>query len=221
MSAKDQGLVIGGEPRVDLLPPSIREARRTKSVVRMLVAAVVVVAILVVAGVGFAVIRSVSAGVALSVEQNRTNSLLAEQTQYADARSISRQIDEAKIALALGTATEIDWRAYLEEVNATLPPGVTLTSVTVDSVSPADTLPAAEAPLQEDWVASLTIEATSLTVPDVKTWLENLEGLTGFAGVAPPVTVSGTPESGYVASIQINVNDKAYTLRFQDEDGAE
>lgn len=218
MSAKHQPLVIGGVPRVDLLPPSIREAQRTKSTVRLLVAAVVVVAVLVVAGVGFAMLRSISAQAALSAERDRTNDLLAQQAQYAEARAVSRQIDDAMIARVLGTATEIDWRAYLDEVNATLPPGVSLTTITVDSVSPADVLPTAEVPLQEDWVATLTIEATSLTVPDVETWLDDLEGLTGFAGVAPPVNVSGTPETGYLVQIQVNVNDEAYLLRFQDEE---
>jgi len=218
---KDQALIVGGVPRVDLLPPSIREAQRTRSVARTLIAAVVMVAILVVAGVGFSFVRAITAQAALATEQERTNDLLAQQTQYADARAVSRQIEDARIALVLGTATEIDWRAYLDEVNATLPPGVSLTTITVDSVSPADVLPTVETPLQEDWVATLTINATSLTVPDVETWLNDLEGLTGFAGVAPPVTVTGTPEAGYLVQIQVNVNDEAYTLRFQDEEAAE
>lgn len=221
MRAKEQDLVVGGSPRVDLLPPSIREAQKTKAIARSLIAAVIVVAALVLAVTGFAFVRALTSQAALDAERNRTTELLAQQMEFSEARTVARQISDARIALVLGTATEIDWRAYLDEVNATLPPGVTLTTVTVDSVSPADALPTVETPLQEDWVATLTISATSLTVPDVESWLDQLENLTGFAGVAPPVNVSGSPDVGYIVGIQVNVNDEAYTLRFQAEEEQE
>ncbi|WP_166876998.1 hypothetical protein [Salinibacterium sp. ZJ450] len=218
MSAKDQPLILGGVPRADLLPPEVRNLQRGKKAVRLALAGVVVVAIVVAGGVGFGVVRSVSSQIELQSERDRTDDLLAQQLNFAEARSVANQVDEAVLARRLATTTEIDWRAFLDEVAATLPLGVSLTEIVVDSTAPSEVEPAAEAvPLQEDWVATVTINATSLTVPNVELWLNDLEGLTGFAGVAPPVTVEGTPEDGYQVKIEVHVNEQVYTGRFEEE----
>ncbi|WP_157157212.1 hypothetical protein [Diaminobutyricimonas sp. LJ205] len=215
MSTTKPDLVIGGAPKADLLPPSIREARKFRGVARLLVAAVIVVALVVAAGVGLAFVRAMSSQADLLAEQERTTALLLEQQKYAEARDAARQVDGAKIAMMLGTTTEIDWKASLDEINATLPAGLTLTSVVFDALAPGEAVPVVEMPLQEDWVATLTLTAASPTVPDVESWLNNLVSITGFAGVAPPVTVTGDADQGYVAAVKINLSDEAYLLRFQ------
>ena len=68
-------------------------------------------------------------------------------------------------------------------------------------------------------VATITITATSATVPDVEAWFNDLAGITGFAGIAPPATVAGSPTEGYIVGLQLLVNDEAYLARFQNEAG--
>ena len=213
------GLILGGIPRADLLPPEIRAANRDKSIVRMALTAVVVVAALVAGGIGYATFRALTSENLLQEERIRSDDLLAQQLQYAEVRQIANQVDDAITARRLGTTTEIDWKSYLDEVNATLPSGVTLTSITVDYISPIESAGSVEGPLQEDSVAKLSITATSATVPDVEAWLNDLTGLTGFAGIAPPATVNGSVSGGYNVAIEVLVNKDAYLLRFQSDEG--
>lgn len=218
---RESTLVLGGVPRADLLPQEVRDAQRGKALVRKLLAALVGIVLIVLGGYVYGTFRSVTASAMLEVERARTNELLAEQLTYADARRVDKQITDAITAREAGMATEIDWEGYLREIDATIPAGIELTSITIDSISPAESSVIPEAPLQDESVATLTINATSLTVPDVETWLDELEALTGFAGVAPPVTVSGTEQAGFIVAIQVQVNDQAFAGRFAAEEEGE
>lgn len=211
-------LVVGGTPRADLLPPEIRAAQRGKAIVRMLIVTVITVAVVVAGGVGYATVRSITSQTLLQIEQIRTTELLDSQLDYAEARRIANQVDEAIAARVLGTVTEIDWRAYLDEVSATLPAGVGLTKLTIAPVEAPEGEEEVENPLQEEAVATVTIEATSLSVPDVEAWLDDLAGITGFAGIAPPATVEGSPGAGYLVKLELLINEEAYLLRFQNEE---
>ena len=214
-------LTAGGIPRADLLPPEIRAAYRGKAVVRMLVILAVAVAVVVAGGVGYATIRSITSQAVLQLERDRSLDLLARQLDYAEARQIANKVDTAIAARAIGTATEIDWRAYLDEVSSTLPAGVSLTKLVIAPVVAGvggEGAAIAKNPLQQAAVATITITATSVTVPDVEAWLNDLAGITGFAGIAPPATVAGSPTVGYVVGLELLVNDKAYLLRFQNDE---
>lgn len=220
--ASAASLTVGGTPRADLLPPEIRAAYKGKAVVRMLVILSVVVAVVVAGGVGYATIRSITSQAVLLLERDRSLDLLARQLDYAEARQIANKVDEAILARTVGTATEIDWRAYLDEVSATLPDGVGLTKLVIAPVAASEAgsegAALAENPLQQAAVATITITATSLTVPDVEAWFDDLAGITGFAGIAPPATVAGSPAEGYIVGLELLVNDKAFLLRFQNDE---
>lgn len=211
-------LAIGGVPRADLLPPEVKAAYKGKATVRMLVILVVTVAVIVAGGVGYATIRSITSQAFLQLERDRSLDLLARQLDYAEARQIANKVDAAIAARALGTTTEIDWRAYLDEVSATLPDGVGLTELVIAPVVIGAGEESVDNPLQQAAVATITITATSLTVPDVEAWFEDLAGITGFAGIAPPATVAGSPAEGYVVGLELLVNDEAYLSRFQNDE---
>ena len=212
-------LVVGGIPRADLLPPEIKAEYKGKAVVRMLAIFVVVVAFVVAGGVGFATMSSISSQLSLQLERDRSLELVARQLDFADAKQTADQVDAATAARALGTATEIDWRAYLDEVSSTLPDGVGLTKLVIAPVVVTEGAESVENPLQQAAVATITITATSATVPDVEAWFNDLAGITGFAGIAPPATVAGSPTEGYIVGLQLLVNDEAYLARFQNEAG--
>ena len=215
-------LAIGGIPRADLLPPEVRAAYKGKAVVRMLVILVVTVAVIVAGGVGYATLRSITSQTVLQLERDRSLDLLARQLDFAEARQIANKVDAAIAARAVATATEIDWRAYLDEVSATLPEGVGLTQLVIAPVvageGGGEGAALTENPLQQAAVATITITATSVTVPDVEAWFDDLAGITGFAGIAPPATVAGSPAEGYVVGLELLVNDEAYLSRFQNDE---
>lgn len=215
-SSKEQVLVIGGVPRADLLPPEVRLAGRDRRRVRYLVYGVIGALGLAVLGVIYAFGASIASQASLVAEQERTAELVEKQEQFAVARATAAQIDAILNARQLAMATEINWNESFKEIEASLPEGVTITSVKIDSISPIDELPVSDVPLQLGYVAALTVTASSLTVPDVEQWLDNLAAVTGFAGVAPPVSVV-EGEDGYVVSIQILLNSEAFELRFADK----
>lgn len=216
MSRKAEDTIeIGGLARADLLPASVREAIQRRPVVRRLVALVLLVALVVAAGVAGATYLALTAQAALQAEQDRSESLLAQQLQFVEARSVANAVDETTAARTAATATEADWNALLAEVRGTLPEGVLLTSVS-GQIRAADS--GEEIPLRQNSVGSFTINAISDTVPNVEAWIAQLETITGYAGIAPPVSVTGGDGAVYTVRIEVLLDEGAFLLRFAPEE---
>ncbi len=206
----------GGAPRVDLLPQEVHVERRARQAVRRAWLAVGVVGVAVSLGVAAATATSMTAGSELSAAEAETSALLGQQGRYAEVRGDEAQADLLEAAQKVGGATEIDWSAYLRSVQATLPSTVTISSVTVDSASPVAEFAQATGPLQAQRVATLTIVATSPTLPSVPDWLDSLRSLQGYVDAsADSVTLaSATGSSGYTVDMTIHVDAKAYDGRY-------
>lgn len=217
-------LELGSVPRADLLPPAARDAIRRRPIVRRLILGVIVVALVVLLAVAAATLVAFTAAAQLETERARSESLLAQQAEFADARAIDAALTESSLARIVGTAAEVDWEALLGEIRATLPDGVLLVSVdgelTTDEAVGAgeSTDPVGEPePLRQDSIGSFRISATSPTVPDVEAWLNDLESITGFAGIAPPVSVVGSDGASYTVTIELLLNEEAYLGRYAPE----
>lgn len=203
-------VIVGGSPRADLLPPSVREAIRRRPIVRRLVALVALVALVTAVGVAGATYLALNAQQALADEQRRSEDLLAQQLQFADARAVNNALNNAVTAREAATSAEVDWEALLDEIRASLPAGLVLVSVDgATRVAPAE-----DEPLRQDSIGSFRINANSPTVPDVESWLIDLEGVTGYAGIAPPITVSGSEGASYSVTIEVLLDTSAYLGRF-------
>jgi Tfp pilus assembly protein PilN len=229
---KSNTLVLGGRPQVDLLPVAEREAIRRRPVVRRLISGVITVALLVIAAVVAANIFVVSVNEQVEAEQFRSQELLAQQLEFTEVAQMRGALAEAEAARGVATATEIDWQALLAEIRAALPDGVSLESVNARVTTPgslgstqADLLnpdgTTGPQPLREDSVASIRIIALSPTVPEVEVWLDRLESVTGFAGIAPPVSVVSREGTIYGVTIEVLLNETAYLGRFQNAAPAE
>lgn len=216
MSRKTEDVIeIGGVARADLLPASVREAIKRRPVVRRLVALVLLVVVVVTAAIAGATYLALNAQASLQAEQERSESLLAQQLQFVDARTVANAVDETTAAKTAATATEADWNALLAEIRGTLPEGVLLTSVS-GQIRAADT--GEEIPLRQNSVGSFTINAISDTVPNVEAWIAQLETITGYAGIAPPVSVTGGDGAVYQVSIEVLLDEGAFLLRFAPEE---
>lgn len=183
--------------------------------------------IVVVAVVGATLLASVAAG-ELEAERARTESLVAQQLEFVDARAADAALTESRAARVVSTAVEVDWETLLGEIRETLPAGVLLISVD-GTLTADDAIGAAESPqggdeqpepLRQDSIGSFRINATSPTVPDIEAWLNDLESITGFAGIAPPVSVVGSEGASYAVTIEVLLNEEAYLGRFAPEDAA-
>ncbi|GAA3895813.1 hypothetical protein GCM10022381_41660 [Leifsonia kafniensis] len=210
-------LIVGGEPRVDLLPPEVREERKARVVRRRLGLSVAGALVLVIAATGGATALSLQAQVALSDEQTRTTQLLQEQNQYVEVRTVQQEVSLVQAAQQVGVSTEINWKTYLEAVQAILPASVVIDTVEVDSASPIALFVQPTAPLQGPRVATVKFTAKSAVLPDVPTWLTALKTLPGYADALPGSVGLDAATGTYTVDITMHVNDAAFAKRFETE----
>lgn len=217
-TAERETLVVGGEPRVTLLPPEVRASRKARATRRLLGLATVGVIVLVGAGVGAATWNAGQAQVELAAEQARTADLLQQQAKYAKVRTVQEEVNLAMAARQVGASTEVDWKSYLLGIRAVLPSDVTIDTVTVDAASPLAAYSQPTAPLQAERIATLTLTLTSPKLPTVPAWLEAMKALPGYADGTPNSITQG--EGGaYTVNLTIHVNEGAYSNRFATKEG--
>ena len=206
-------LVIGGNPQVNLFPKEVQLQRNSKVIRPRLVIAVISLILLVFLGSGLARIQGKSIERKLMNAQSTSRNLLAAQAHYVEVRIIQNEVGTILAAQQVGTATEIDWKKYLNSVQETLPERVTLESVTIDSATPFSIYTQATVPLQGARIATLSFTANSPSLPKVPAWLDALTALPGYADASPGMVVrndSGT----YSVSITMHINQSAFTHRF-------
>jgi hypothetical protein len=218
MKTPKDDLRVGGEPRVDLLPPEVLALRQGRYTRRALGFGVAGVLVLTLAAVGGSTLLSISASDQLTAAQNRTTDLLTQQQKYVDVRKIQDQVKVVQAAQQVGASTEIDWRAYLTQVQQTLPAGVTLQTITVDAASPLASYAQSTAPLQGARIATLSFTAQSPTLPQVPSWLDALAGLPGFVDAVPGSVTLDQQSNVYTVNIVMHINQDAYSKRFEPEE---
>lgn len=211
--SKNSGVVVGGESRVDLLPQELKLRRKGKVLRRRLGFLVVLVAMLVTGASALVRAQAVQAKLDLSIEQSNAQSILLQQRKYGEVQKIQREAETIQAAQQVGTSTEINWKNYLMSVQATLPPNVTLDSVSIDSATPFASYAQASAPLQGERIATLSFTAISSTLPQVPQWLVALATLPGYSD-ANPGSVNRTDTGTYSINITMHINQAAFTNRF-------
>lgn len=206
--------LIGGMPKVDLLPLSIRVLDKQKRSRRIMRAAALGVAIVVAAGTGAAWYLNMDAQVKLMAVQAEATSLLQQKASYSDLVTTQQQIELTTAAEAVGGATDVDWRAYLTQLQATLPAGVVLKTIAVDAAAPGAIYEQSTTPLEGSRIATLTFAATSPTLPDIPNWLDGLRTLPAFVDATPNSVRLDDVDGVYVVDITMHVNADAYSNRY-------
>ncbi len=79
--------------------------------------------------------RRVGAATELANAEGQTAALLQQQTQYTDVRKAESSTSLLEAGQKVGGATEIAWGPYLTAVRTSLPEGVVINGVSVDSAS--------------------------------------------------------------------------------------
>ncbi len=209
---KGAALVVGGAPRANLLPPEIILKRTQLKTRRGLRVGVLFVAIAVAAGCLGSVAFSTAAGVQLATASANRDALVLEQATYSEVTQVLQTIDTIKAGQQVGASTEIAWRDYLVSLQATLPAGVTLTSLTVDSATPMTAYDQPTGPLQGARVATLQFTAKSATLPSIPDWLRGLATLPGFVDATPGSVKLDA--DGYTSQVSMHINADAFSLRY-------
>lgn len=213
-------LIIGGEPRIDFLPPEIKARNLARRSRRVLIAMVLIVVLVCAGGYGFATSLAVQSHDKLVQAQAETSRLIAEQGKYIEARTVTGSITSVENARLIGSATEILWADYLSELQSSLPSGAIVETFTVDSQPAFEGSPEVSVPLQRSRVANIIFTVRVPSLPVVDTLLVNLREMTGYADAY--VASIALEEDSYLANVSLNVNAEAFEKRFfADADDAE
>jgi len=210
---KDLRLVLGASPRVDLLPPEVAERKRGAAVKRSVVMGVVGAIVLSAGAYAFASWQAVEASMAYDQAQTETNSLLAQQNEFAAVRTLTTQLATVNDAQQIGAMTEINWNDFYGRVVPTLPADLSIDSFAVESSSPTVDISPSTAPGQGAHVARATFNAITGNLASAQSWVVNLKNLPEYGGA---LATSITREEGfYRVTVFLLITDAAYTDRYQ------
>lgn len=205
-------LVIGGEPRVHLLPKEVIERKKSKAVNRRLGFGVVGVVVIVGLGLAAATLEMTSAQSSLDSAQAQSVALLSQRAKYGAVTKIKADAAAIQASQKLATAQEIAWQPYFLSIQNTLPAGASITSITAGIDSPFAAPSTATVPLEGPRIA--TVKATlSMQQATISSWLDSLANLKGFVD-ANPDSVNIAADGSYVVSVTIHVNSDALANRF-------
>lgn len=208
-------LVVGGVPRVHLLPPEIEVLKRARSHRKALLAGLVVVVAIVVLGFGAATFALIGANASLATEQARANAYVAASNEYSPVLKVQRQMSDITAAQPLAAAGEISWQPFLVSVKGTLPAGMAVTDFEARLDSAAEQDAVATTPLAAAHIATLDITTTTSTMP-ISDWLDRLKTVKGYVDATPGNVNLDQTTGVYTVQVQLHVNVKAESKRFQE-----
>jgi hypothetical protein len=175
------------------------------------------VAAVVALGVGISTMDSMSSARALRNAQDEGTTLLQQQGQYAAVRDVESRTALAQAAQKVGGSTEIDWSTYLTNVQRSLPAGVSIVGVTVDSASPLENYDQPTTPLQGARIATLTFEADSPTLPSIPDWLDRVRDLDGFVDANANSVTLDTGSGHYTVNMTVHIDDRAFDGKYTEQ----
>lgn len=197
-------LVIGGPPRVNLMPRAEVERRQRNGLLRRWLWGLVAALAVVVLAVAAAFVLQAAAAVRLVTEQARTTTLLS---QIAELQPVSKKIalqDELSGFRSQAMATDLVWSNLVGAVEPALPAGVSLTGFAlVPGGAPVGDDPTAELG------ASGQLTLTSTAPTEIVAVVRSLRGVPGIRTV--DVWSAQSDEAGFAYTLRITYDQSFYT----------
>lgn len=221
MSRRDPAakqLVLGGEPRVQLLPPSVRLREKAREARRLVLLLVVLAVAIVGAGYSFALFHVVGANAALDREQTRTQQLLDQQVRYAPATRLAGLVELTERTRESAGTTEVLWAGVLGDVLRRLPAGTELESASLVGRAPWDAALPVEGVLRPVRAATVQLGIRSAALPDAVAWSRALRSIDGVVDV---VLATTEQDDGYITSLSLTLSDEAVSGRFAQQQDAD
>jgi Tfp pilus assembly protein PilN len=167
-------------PRVNLLPPEIREAARFRRFQLAMVAAGLG-AVAIVGALTYSAHNSVShAKSDLASAQAQHTNLQAQLAGLQSVRDVYAQVAAKKAMLAQAMSPEIRWSYYMTDLSLKIPQNVWLTNVAATEQAPAAGAATAAQPAVPAGIGSVTFSGVAFAHDDVATWLDALAKERGF-----------------------------------------
>lgn len=214
-SKNDHGpLVVGGEPRIDFLPTETKMRKENRRQRRSLVALVFMVAVVCVLGFLFFQSLAVASQATLDAERARTQDLLAQQREYAEARTADADLKSATDARLVGSATQILWSDLVLEIIDVLPEGTAFHSASVEGMSALDLTPIADVLLQKPRVAQVFLQVQALDLASADAAVLAIQNIDSFVDATAYTVTLNTDTGVYDLVITLNIGPKAFEREF-------
>lgn len=204
-----------GEPRVQLLPPLVKQREKSRRTRRLLAFVVVVALGVALGGVAFGYLRMTQAESALAAERLRTEQIQAEQSQYAEASQKAELVAASEQAQRQVTANEIDWLQLLVEIAAYVPEGAEIDLMGFTAPAPWEPPLIPEGDLRAPRVAVVSLTIGSADYAFAATFVRQVWKMKGVADV---VITGTTIEAGrYLTTVDVTLDEQVRTGRFLED----
>ncbi|MDO7882853.1 hypothetical protein [Antiquaquibacter soli] len=214
------GLVLGAQPRANLLPPEVIERAKARRVRGYLVLLVVVVLIATAAGYAYASIQALTAQAGLAAAQARTSELLEEKATYSDVISATSGLALITSTQQQATSTEVMWSDLMQELILAAPGQVILVNkMTGLAPMPWEAPMLVTGSLRTPRVASLELRYVSPTPPEATRLYRAFAGVDGVADVSIDSVEWLDDLKVFATTVTINFDADALSARWgEDED---
>jgi len=207
-------LVIGGEPRIDLLPPEYKAQKENRRKIRSLILLAALVAVVCVAGYAYATGLALQSQVALAEEQAKTPALIREQGEYIEAQVAADQLADANNAKLVASSTEILWKPYVDLVYTKLPAGTSMQTYTVSSQSSVEAAAIPELAFESANVGTMIFAVTMSGVAQADELAVNLRTLPGLVDASVLSVIFDDTTLTYTATVSMTFSDELFERRF-------
>jgi hypothetical protein len=204
-------------PRVNLLPPEVREARQLSGTKRRLALVLVAVLVLCAAGYVLSVLRENAADEALLDEQNVTVQLQSDAAQFSEVPRVQAQLDRNRSAREYGMSPDVAWSPYVVAIATVLPAEAKIEQITANVGSPLASATAQVDPLQPLSAGRLELVARMPVLPNTADWMDSLDSLTGLDDVRVSSTEVAQGEDGppfYRVTVSAQLSAQALTGQY-------
>jgi hypothetical protein len=212
------GLTLAGEPRVQLLPPSVKEREKSRSARRMMGLLVVLALVVAGAGTGGAFLLTTQTETRLADAQARTLDILAQQAQYSAGAQAAAQVAATQGARQTVTANEVDWLQLTADVLDHLPCDCVTAGLSFTAPAPWEPALVPEGPLRPARVATMTLELESASYATAAEFLANVRELEGLADAV--ITTTNFDENMYTTTLVLTFDADILAGRYAPTGGA-
>lgn len=215
-AARNQ-IVFGASPRVDLLPEKQRAEKKHQETLPKLL--LVLVSTAVIAGlVWFAGTIPVNLATArLKSVENESAELLAEIASYSDTQQVVSDVNNLSRLRTQVTTNEVLVMDLQDEISALLPSGASIAGF--QAWNAANMESSDENLLCPPGAANLVVSLSSDSLVPAAQLVETVSGITGYT--CSYVTQIQNEGDRRITTLQIVVNEEAFSGRFQESDEAD
>lgn len=204
-----------GEPRVQLLPPLVKQREKSRRTRRLLAFVVVVALGVALGGVAFGYLRAAQADAALAAERLRTEQIQAEQVEYAEAAQKAALVAASEQAQRDVTTNEIDWLEVLAKILGYVPQGAAIDGISFTAPAPWEPplIPEGELRAPRIAVVNVTIGSADYALAGAF-----VRAVWNMEGVSDVVITGTTVDAGrYLTTITLTLDEQVRTGRFLDD----